>query len=242
MWSTFRKVLGAGMLLLVVNTAEAQTTMVSFTFDDAPKSVVTVGLPILAAAGYPATVYISTRNTTFHGYMNWNDVALVAQNGWEIGAHTYTHPHLTKLTDAEIVQEFETSNADYALHGYYPIAFATPFGAYDDRVLNIVKRYYESHRAAWPAGVNTLSPDPYAIASYEVNRVTTIEEVTSLLDDLQKNQNGGWIVLQLHHLFPKGEVVTEEYGSDLLEAIVEQVKTRHIAVLTVSDALKQLKK
>lgn len=239
MW---RLVLSLCVMLSLPAIAQAQTTIVSFTFDDAPKSVVTVGLPILAAAGYPATVYISTRNTTFHGYMNWNDVALVARNGWEIGAHTYTHARLTKLTDAEIVQEFETSNADYAQHGYHPISFATPFGSYDDRVLNIVKRYYESHRAAWPAGVNTLSPDPYAIASYEVNRTTTIEEVVSLLDDLQKDKKGGWIVLQLHHLFPKGEVVTEEYGSDLLEEIVEQVKTRHIAVLTVSDALKQLKK
>lgn len=227
-------------MLFLPAIAQAETTIVSFTFDDAPKSVVTVGLPILAEAGYPATVYISTRNTTFHGYMNWDDVALVARNGWEIGAHTYTHARLTKLTDAEIVQEFEASNADYVRHGYHPISFATPFGSYDDRALNIVKRYYESHRAAWPAGVNTLTPNPYEIASYEVSRATTIEEVTSLLEDLQKNPKGGWIVLQLHHLFQGGETVTEEYGTDLLEAIVAQVKSRGIAVLTVSDALKKI--
>lgn len=236
MW---RVVLSLCMMLFVSGVAQADTAIVSFTFDDAPKSVVTIGLPILAAAGYPATVYISTSNTTFPGYMNWDDVALVAQSGWEIGAHTSTHPDLTTLTDEEIAKEFELSNGDFLQRGYDPIAFATPFGAYDDRVLAVIKRYYESHRTAWPDGMNALSTDSYAIISYGIKRDTTIEEVESLLENLQKT--GGWVVFQVHHLFPKGEVVTEEYGTDLLEAIVAQVQSRNVAVLTVSDALKQLK-
>jgi peptidoglycan/xylan/chitin deacetylase (PgdA/CDA1 family) len=191
-------------------------------------------------AGYAATVYISTRNTTFDGYMNWDDIALVAKEGWEIGAHTYTHPNLTKLTDEEIVGEFEISNDDYLQHGYRPTSFATPFGAYDDRVLEVIMRYYESHRTAWPAGSNTLQSDPYQIVSFDINRNTTIEEVTQLLESLQKN--GGWVVFQLHHLFPEGGAVTEEYGTSLLGEILMQVQTKQIAVLTVSDALKQLKK
>ncbi len=220
--------------------AETPMAIVSFTFDDAPKSVMSVGLPLMQQAGYPATVYISTRNTAYPGYMNWEDVAEVAKHGWEIGAHTHTHARLTELRDEEIVLEFETSDTEFLQHGYRPAVFATPYGSYDDRVLSVVKRYYTSHRAAWPAGANTLQPDPYAVASYEINRTTTIEEVTRLLENLQKN--GGWVVFQLHHVFPKGEVVSEEYGTDLLEAIIKQVQTKQIAVLTVSDALTQLNK
>ncbi len=236
MW---KKVLSLCVWLLAPLGAQAEDIIVSFTFDDAPKSVVTVGLPLMAEAGYPATVYITTLNTSVPDYMSWEDVAVVAAQGWEIGAHTHLHLDLTTLTDEAITLDLETANDDFLRHGFDPVAFATPFGAYDDRVLEIVKRYYESHRAAWPAGTNSFSPDPYAIVSYKITRDTTIEEVTSLLENLQKT--GGWVVFQLHHLFPQGEVVTEEYGSDLLSEIIEQVQSRNIAVLTVSDALKQLK-
>jgi hypothetical protein len=118
------------------------------------------------------------------------------------------------------------------------VTFATPFGAYDDRVLAIIKQYYQSHRTAWPSGVNTLQPDPYQLVSYDITRDRPMEKVQALLDGLQNN--GGWVIFQMHHLYPKGEAVDELYGTNLLEDIVEQVHARGFTVLTVSGALKRL--
>ncbi len=219
--------------------AEQPDAIVSFSFDDAPKSVVEVGLPIMVKNHLQATLYISTRNTKWPGYMNWDDIALAASHGWEIGAHTHTHPDLTKLSNEQILEELLTSTQMFASHGYSPVHFSTPFGAFDDRVLEILERHYESHRTAWPQGFNTVNPDPYLIASYYIVRDTTIEEISKLLDDLQKT--GGWLVFQLHHVTPKGEVVSDEYDTTLLEDIVRQVKVRGIPTRTVGEALKQLK-
>lgn len=226
-------------LALTPCVASAEQAIVSFTFDDAPDSVLTVGLPLLEKYEYPATVYISTRNTTRPDYMDWDAVADAVQKyHCEIGAHTHTHARLTKLTDAGIEEELRMSAEEFNKHGYSPVHFASPFGAYDDRVLAILKRHYQSHRAAWPIGMNTTKPDPYTIASYYLNKETTLEELDTLLEDLQVR--GGWVVFQLHHIYPKGQVVTEPWGTDLLADLVELVHVKGFAVLTVGDALKEL--
>ncbi len=209
----------------------------TFTFDDAPNSVVEVGLPVLEKYGYPATVYIATRNTTAPDYMSWDDVAKVAQAGWEIAAHTHTHPHLTQLTDEKIVEEFETSKLWFAEHGYAPVDFASPYGFMDSRVLKIVKGYYQTHRTGWPHAVNQIPPDWYHLAAYDVGNDIKLAAVSKMLDSLQKT--GGWVILVMHHVTPRGEPV--EYSSDtnLLEDIAKLVKARGIPVLTVEEALKK---
>ncbi len=230
-----------GTLCVLLGTPVAVETpraIVSFSFDDVPQSVMTVGLPLLQQAGYPATVYVTVGNTIYDGYMSWDDIAAVAAVGWEIGAHTQSHEDLTTLSDEAIVADFTASNVAFLLHGYRPTTFATPFGAYDERVLAHIATYYESHRTAWPNGSNLLAVDPYRIISYAVDRDTTFAEVQAVLADLQKN--GGWVVVQLHHLFPAGEVVEEKYGTNLLEAMVAEVQKYNFTVLTVSEALAQL--
>ncbi len=215
---------------------------VSFTFDDAPDSVLEVGLPLLEKYHIPATLYISTRNMTRPGYMDCDAIKeAINGHGWELGAHTHTHARLTTLTDAEIEGEIEVSKEEFAKCGFSePKHFASPFGAYDDRVLKILMSHYESHRTAWPIGKNTLEPDLSRLASYYLVKNTTMEEIVKVLDDLQLT--GGWVILQMHHVFPKGSQVTEEYGTTLLEDIIEEVHARGLTTLTVGETLKQLQK
>ena len=219
-------------------TRANSSVMVTFTFDDVPKSVFTVGFPILEKYHYPATIYVETRNTTFNGYMNWDDVGVVAKAGWEIGAHTHTHPHLTKLTNEEILEDLLISTQEFAAHGYAPQNFASPFGDMDERVLAIIKRHYASQRAAWPNGVNVGELDPYNIQSYAISKDTTWEEMSNLLDGLQRE--GGWLVLQMHDVTPKGVTVGQQYDTNLLEDIVEEVHSRGFPVITIRQALENL--
>jgi peptidoglycan/xylan/chitin deacetylase (PgdA/CDA1 family) len=235
--------MSAFMLASCSASAQTPQAIVTFTFDDVPKSVARVGLPILQKYRYPATVFVETRNTdgNYPDYMNWDDVKKVADAGWEVGAHTHTHPHLTKLTDEEILEDLFTSAQKLAEHGYAPTDFASPYGDLDDRVLAIIKRHYASQRDAWPAGVNELPlKDPYHIASYEVNNDTNWSTLSSLLDDLQTK--GGWLVLQVHEVTPKGQPVQGQYDTNLLEDIVERVHARGFPVLTIREALSRLSK
>jgi len=61
--------------------------------------------------------------------------------GHEIINHSYTHPHLKELKDAEIEREVaDTQAAVKQATGYTPKWFWAPFLEYDDRLAAVVKR------------------------------------------------------------------------------------------------------
>ena len=62
--------------------------------------------------------------------------------GHEIASHTLTHPLLTKLTEAEIINQVENDRLNLSeLAGYEVVGFAYPCGGLnnDDRVAEIIK-------------------------------------------------------------------------------------------------------
>ena len=64
--------------------------------------------------------------------------ALARDPLFEIGNHTFTHPHLTLQSDSRIRDELlRTQREIAALTGRAPTLFRPPFGEYDERVLRI---------------------------------------------------------------------------------------------------------
>jgi peptidoglycan/xylan/chitin deacetylase (PgdA/CDA1 family) len=104
---------------------------VAVTFDDAYRSVLELGEPILARLGWPATVYVPTdyagteRPMSWPGIdhwaggeferelvpMSWDELDGLAARGWEIGSHTCSHPHLTTLDPAALEHELRRSKS-----------------------------------------------------------------------------------------------------------------------------------
>ncbi len=65
----------------------------------------------------------------------------VAAAGHEINNHSYTHPHLKSLSDADIAREVaDTQAAVRQATGRAPVWFWAPFLEYDDRVDAVVRR------------------------------------------------------------------------------------------------------
>lgn len=65
-------------------------------------------------------------------------VKLIAQEGHELGNHTYSHPHLSSLSPEQIREELlrlERMMAD--LSGQKPSLFRPPFGEYNNEVIRI---------------------------------------------------------------------------------------------------------
>jgi peptidoglycan/xylan/chitin deacetylase (PgdA/CDA1 family) len=61
--------------------------------------------------------------------------------GWEIDAHTITHPDLTRVGDAQLVREVADSRAIIRSDFHVPVNFfCYPAGRYDARVITAVKR------------------------------------------------------------------------------------------------------
>ena len=125
---------------------------VALTFDDAYKDFVTTGFPLLQRYGFGATMFVPTQ---FMGgfadwdrdfgapapLMTWDELTALADAGIEIGAHTVSHPRLTRLQDeAEIVREIVGSRSELEARFHRPVTtFAYPWGDYDARVEKIVR-------------------------------------------------------------------------------------------------------
>lgn len=63
-------------------------------------------------------------------------VKKIALAGHEVGNHTYTHPHCSKLSAEKITEELEkTSDLIEELIGKRPVFFRPPFGDYNNQVI-----------------------------------------------------------------------------------------------------------
>lgn len=133
---------------------------VAVTFDDAYRSVLELGEPILARLGWPATVFVPTdfagteRPMSWPGIdhwaggefdrelvpMSWEELDGLASRGWEIGSHTCSHPHLTELGDAALEDELRRSKAVCEERlGRDCASIAYPYGDHDGRVVEVAR-------------------------------------------------------------------------------------------------------
>lgn len=113
---------------------------VLFTFDDGWAGVYTNARPILAAYGYTATVFMVTGRIGRSGYLTAAQLRRLAAAGWEIGAHTITHPHLPDLDSQAAYREIEGSRTALARILGRPVeSFAYPYGDLDSRIKAIVQ-------------------------------------------------------------------------------------------------------
>lgn len=123
------------------------------TFDDAFDSVATLAVPVLAELGLPGTVFVPTdyvgrrldwpevmrwgpaEHADELRAMSWDTLRALAASGWEIGAHTRSHPHLCRLEFEAILAELQQSRAICERQlGIACRSVAYPFGDADGRV------------------------------------------------------------------------------------------------------------
>lgn len=115
---------------------------VALTFDDGFLNTAAVALPILVAHGFCATAFLVTdylgRHNDFPSQppgvprlplMDWAGVSELRAAGWEIGAHTRTHPDLTRLPAAVVRDEVGRSKELLEQRLGVPVpTFAYPYG------------------------------------------------------------------------------------------------------------------
>ena len=120
------------------------------TFDDGMRNNHHVAMPILREFEIPATVYVTIG--FIGGSSPWigpgGDGAMMtapqlrelAAAGWELGAHTMTHPDLSTLDYAACLEEIELSRTALEEIGGAPVeTFAYPFGRYGPEALAAVR-------------------------------------------------------------------------------------------------------
>src|SRR5438094_1912226 len=104
--------------------------LVVLTFDDSVASHYSVVRPLLKQYGFSATFFITegfSFRTNKKDYMTWEQIALLHQDGFEIGNHTRDHMGINANNLEKLTEQIEAVNASCAEHGIpRPISFAYP--------------------------------------------------------------------------------------------------------------------
>jgi len=116
---------------------------VVITIDDAYLSVFEEAYPRLKQRGFTATLFVATDpiDKRYGGYMTWDQIRMMQQDGFVIGSQTKTHPHMHRLSVAENLAELRQSNERFIDElGLRPELFAYPYGEYSLEVIDAVKQ------------------------------------------------------------------------------------------------------
>ncbi|MFD9979344.1 polysaccharide deacetylase family protein [Streptomyces massasporeus] len=111
---------------------------VGLTFDDGPSGTTTSLLNALRQNGLRATMF----NTGQNAAANPSLVRAQVTAGMWVANHSYTHPHLTRLSRAQIDSEISrTQQAVATAGGGTPKLFRPPYGETNATVKSVAARY-----------------------------------------------------------------------------------------------------
>lgn len=116
---------------------------VALTIDDAYKSFYENGLEVFKEFGYPFAlyVYVEATDRRYGNFMTWEQIKEADKYG-TIGLHSYSHPHLTKLSLEEVRKDTQKSFDIFTKRmGYKPESYAYPYGEYNDEVKKVISSF-----------------------------------------------------------------------------------------------------
>ena len=138
-------------------TLPASADAVAVTFDDAFVNFGDLAGPKLLAHGIPVTVFVATDHvgatnawrgvkepgTPHLPILGWPALVRLQSQGVSLGAHSRTHPDLTRVSRSQLQDEVRGS-ADIIERetGSRPSAFAYPYGRFDSTTAALVSDVY----------------------------------------------------------------------------------------------------
>jgi peptidoglycan/xylan/chitin deacetylase (PgdA/CDA1 family) len=155
---------------------------VLITFDDGYHSLYKHGLEILAEYGFTATLFLSTSFIGKHydqkdfefvkhdRQLTWEEIKALAQNGWSIQSHGYTHVRLNSLDNERLVKELTLSKQLIEQNlGTEVDEFAFPYGIYTNLAINKLRE--AGYKFAYSVHSGKLMPHArrYRLPRIEIN-------------------------------------------------------------------------
>lgn len=220
----------------------SQGHIISFTFDDFPRSALTVGGTILHTYGARGTYYVASGllnsfNTLGVHFCN-DDLKALVSAGNEVGTHTGSHISNRAVTlksyKADVVKG--NSFVQELVKEHSKRNFAYPFGHVTLAAKQVTGKLNSSCRSTF-GGINHGRIDlNLLLANRLYSSTTDLEAVNDLIRINSKI--GGWLIFYTHDVRDK----PSQYGCTpgFFEDVVKKAAKSDARILTVAAALAEI--
>jgi len=217
-------------------------SIVTFGFDDCPRSVLETALPILEAEGWRATIYVAVGlcDTTNHLglHLSENDIIEISDRGHEIAGHTYSHCSASVKSTPDFLADIERNQKALKDLGIPESPhFAYPFGHTTPEIKLALSNRFSTARGVIPSDKGELDSNLLnAMPIYSGGGL--IDKITSHLPALQTQPE--WLHLYGHDVREN----PSDFGctvDDFLR-VVTSIKNLNLDVQTTSAAYEMIKR
>jgi hypothetical protein len=218
-------------------TVSGYRAVMTLTFDDGQKTVLTDAVPLLASYGVTATAYIVPSWTYLDpdDYMTWDDIGLLQDAGWDIGSHSMTHPKLTEVDPFDLVWEVSQSQIELRSRGFPARNFSLPHEAYDDNVLDVVRQYYKSCKTDKGINPGIKDTDPFMIKSQTSQSWRPFDFYQAHIDSVLETH--GWYVLNNHILTDDCDGMSWCVQAERIAQVIEYARSNRVKVANIEEVM-----
>ncbi len=218
----------------------SKTPVISFSFDDFPRSAYLSGGAILKDYGIRATYYAAIGHMRNEDELVEEDLPHLLEQGNEIGCHTHTH--VSSLSVPADVFERECEKNRAAARRLVPDTvlenFAYPYGHMTEPAVARVGQHYLSARTT-VEGINSGEIDRLRLRAVRV--YDRLDNFSDLAERIEQNTRiKGWLIFYTHDVSDR----PTDYGCSpsLLRNVARLAKDSGAEILTVREALKRIRR
>jgi peptidoglycan/xylan/chitin deacetylase (PgdA/CDA1 family) len=211
---------------------------VSFTFDDFPRSALSVGGAILEKFGARGTYYVTfglmNKENELGELFHADDLSSLIDRGHDLGTHTFHHSSCHSSSLSEFVEDVQRGkDAVVDLVGHEPSNFAYPYGDVSLRVKKNVGPILKSCRGIVP-GFNGPEVDLSLLRANKLyGDLDQLGAAEALIEENLKRKT--WLIFLTHDVSPSPSI----YGCTpaLFEAVVSRAVRSGSRILTIEATL-----
>ena len=214
--------------------------IISFSFDDCPKSVIENALKPLEQENWRSTVYIAMGlcGTTNHLglHMNASDIKALHENGHEIADHTFSHIDVSRHNTATVLADIERNQASLMALGLPESkTFAYPYGQVTADIKSALSIKFKGSR-----GIRSREYDENIdLNQIKSNRIYSGTCFEKLMKQIARiSDQPGWLPVFTHDVRDNPSQFGCTPGQ--MRDVIKAVKQSGAQVLTMADAIEYM--
>lgn len=217
--------------------SKSSTGYLTLWFDDAWLSQYLLAYPILKTYGFKAALAVPTGVIETPNYMNWAQLRVLQDAGWEITNHSVKHDcTMQNWSSDEIARELKNSKLMLWKNKLTSDIFVTPCGVDSKALREEAEKLFIGYRTVDP-GFNTLENlDLNRLKVKNIDNDVSLEDVKGWINQAKETKT--WLILVFHKV---GEQSNVE-GDDLFNTkesdfrqILEHIKNLQVEVVVPSQ-------